>query len=260
MPVAQFAGAPRLGLRRRAALRPAPGLRHARRPARRSSTPPTARGLMVLLDVVYNHFGPDGNYLPRLRARLLPRRAAHALGRGDRLRAPAGAARSSSTTRSTGSTSSASTGCGSTPPTTSATPTPPRRSSSRSRGRCARAFPDRHVHLDHRGQPQHHPPARARPGRRAAALHRRVERRPAQRRPRRSPPARPRATTSTSPRTAGRSFARALAEGFAYQGEPSPLRGGAPRGVPSGAPAADSPSSTSCRTTTRSATAPSASG
>src|SRR3546814_5805541 len=22
------------------------------------------RGLMVLLDVVYNHFGPDGNYLP----------------------------------------------------------------------------------------------------------------------------------------------------------------------------------------------------
>ena len=23
-----------------------------------------ARGLMVLLDVVYNHFGPDGNYLP----------------------------------------------------------------------------------------------------------------------------------------------------------------------------------------------------
>jgi malto-oligosyltrehalose trehalohydrolase len=25
-----------------------------------------ARGLMVFLDVVYNHFGPDGNYLPRL--------------------------------------------------------------------------------------------------------------------------------------------------------------------------------------------------
>ena len=23
-----------------------------------------ARGLMVLLDVVYNHFGPEGNYLP----------------------------------------------------------------------------------------------------------------------------------------------------------------------------------------------------
>ena len=25
-----------------------------------------ARGIMVLLDVVYNHFGPDGNYLPKL--------------------------------------------------------------------------------------------------------------------------------------------------------------------------------------------------
>ena len=44
-----------------------------------------ARGLMVLLDVVYNHFGPDGNYLARLRARLLHRPAQDALGRGDQL-------------------------------------------------------------------------------------------------------------------------------------------------------------------------------
>ena len=38
-------------------------------------------GLMIFLDVVYNHFGPDGNYLARLRARLLPRRRRHAVGR-----------------------------------------------------------------------------------------------------------------------------------------------------------------------------------
>ena len=31
-------------------------------------------GLMMFLDVVYNHFGPDGNYLARLRAGLLPQR------------------------------------------------------------------------------------------------------------------------------------------------------------------------------------------
>ena len=30
-------------------------------------------GLMMFLDVVYNHFGPDGNYLARLRASDVPR-------------------------------------------------------------------------------------------------------------------------------------------------------------------------------------------
>ena len=44
-----------------------------------------ARGLMVLLDVVYNHFGPDGNYLHSLCPRLLPPRASYSVGRGDRL-------------------------------------------------------------------------------------------------------------------------------------------------------------------------------
>ena len=29
------------------------------------------RGLGVILDVVYNHFGPDGNYLPRFSSRYL---------------------------------------------------------------------------------------------------------------------------------------------------------------------------------------------
>ena len=45
------------------------------------------RGLMVFLDVVYNHFGPDGNYLHAYAPQLLQRRHAHAVGRGDRLRA-----------------------------------------------------------------------------------------------------------------------------------------------------------------------------
>ena len=54
-------------------------------------------------------------------------------------------------------------------------------------------------------------------------------------------------------------FGRALAEGFVYQGETSPHAGeAAGRAVrPTCRPP---PSSTSCRTTTRSATAPSASG
>ena len=39
------------------------------------------KGLMVLLDVVYNHFGPEGNYLQRLRAAIFYRPAQDAMGR-----------------------------------------------------------------------------------------------------------------------------------------------------------------------------------
>ncbi len=76
------------------------------------------RGLAVLLDVVYNHFGPAGNYLSRYApetSRLPSRR------RGD----PRPISRTrrcelwSSTMRVTGSRSSASTACGSTPRTSS---------------------------------------------------------------------------------------------------------------------------------------------
>ena len=45
-----------------------------------------ALGLGVILDVVYNHLGPDGNYLQRLRPRLLHRQAHHRVGRGHQLR------------------------------------------------------------------------------------------------------------------------------------------------------------------------------
>ena len=44
-----------------------------------------ARGLMVLLDVVYNHFGPEGDLRPRYRAGVLHRPAPDAVGRGDQL-------------------------------------------------------------------------------------------------------------------------------------------------------------------------------
>ena len=43
------------------------------------------RGLMVFLDVVYNHFGPEGNYLGALCAAVFLQ-GQHALGQRDRLR------------------------------------------------------------------------------------------------------------------------------------------------------------------------------
>ena len=48
------------------------------------------RGLMVFLDVVYNHFGPEGNYLGRYAPDLL-HRGADALGQRDRLSRAGGA-------------------------------------------------------------------------------------------------------------------------------------------------------------------------
>ena len=80
-----------LGLRRRAAVRAGLRLRHGPRSSRRWSTRRTRAGLMVLLDVVYNHFGPKGNYLHALRAAVLHRAPQDAVGRGDRLRQRGGA-------------------------------------------------------------------------------------------------------------------------------------------------------------------------
>ncbi len=49
------------------------------------STPATPGASPSVLDVVYNHLGPDGNYLGELRA-LLHRSLPHAVGRGGQLR------------------------------------------------------------------------------------------------------------------------------------------------------------------------------
>ena len=44
------------------------------------------RGLMVFIDVVYNHFGPEGNYSAPLRAAVLHRPPSHAVGGSHQLR------------------------------------------------------------------------------------------------------------------------------------------------------------------------------
>ena len=49
------------------------------------------RGLMMFLDVVYNHFGPDGNYLHRYAESFFDAGRAHAVGRRDQLQGRRGA-------------------------------------------------------------------------------------------------------------------------------------------------------------------------
>ena len=55
---------PQLGLRRRAAGSPCTSRTAARRRTSASSTPATPPGSASIQDVVYNHLGPSGNYLP----------------------------------------------------------------------------------------------------------------------------------------------------------------------------------------------------
>ena len=77
-----------------------------------------ALGIAVLLDVVYNHLGPEGAYLPAFNPDFLTDRPSDAVGRRGESRRRGSArssAGSSSTTRCTGSTSITPTGCGSTP-------------------------------------------------------------------------------------------------------------------------------------------------
>ena len=106
------------------------------------------RGLAVVLDVVYNHLGPEGNYLRRIRP-LLHRPLPHPVGRGDQLRrrrqrrgAPLLHRKRPALVRA----STTSTPCGSTPSTPSST-SPPATSSQelagagRSPGRAAAAPP-----------------------------------------------------------------------------------------------------------------------
>ena len=59
-------------------------------------------GLMVFLDVVYNHFGPDGNYLAGYAPQFFRARCGDALGCCDRFPPRAKCGASSPRTRSTG--------------------------------------------------------------------------------------------------------------------------------------------------------------
>ena len=82
-----------------------------------------ARGLAAVLDVVYNHLGPEGNYLRGVRS-LLHGPIPHAVGRRRSTSTGTTATRSggsSSRTRAAGSTSTTSTPCVSTRCTPSAT-------------------------------------------------------------------------------------------------------------------------------------------
>ena len=182
---------------------------------------------MVLLDVVYNHFGPEGNYLHAYAPQFFTERHQTPWGAainfdGDATRARC--ATSSSTTRSTGSRSTTSTACASTPCTRSST-TRSRTSSTSSRA-AVRDGPG--------PRPPRPPRARERRAttprylerdatRRAALLRRAVERRRAPRAARAAHRRDATATTPTTPTRRCAHFGRALAEGFAYQGEPSPF-------------------------------------
>ena len=83
-------------------------------------------GLAVILDVVYNHLGPEGNYLGQVRP-LFHRSLSHAVGKGHQLRRAGQRRRcgsSSSTTPACGCAISTSTVCGSTRSTRSTTSRP----------------------------------------------------------------------------------------------------------------------------------------
>ena len=47
-----------------------------------------ARGIMVILDVVYNHFGPEGNYIPKYFPQIFSESAQDSVGAGVELRWP----------------------------------------------------------------------------------------------------------------------------------------------------------------------------
>ena len=69
MPIAEFP-ARATGATTASALCAGTQLRHARRICKALIDAAHGHGLMVFLDVVYNHFGPDGNYLPLLRTEM----------------------------------------------------------------------------------------------------------------------------------------------------------------------------------------------
>ena len=98
-----------------------------RGPTSGSSTPATSAGIAVIQDVVYNHLGKAGNYLPRVRPVPQRRRAAEHLGRIDqpgRPRVRRGAPVHPGQRRHVAAATTTSTGCGWTRCTRWSTATP----------------------------------------------------------------------------------------------------------------------------------------
>ena len=214
-------------------------------------------GLMVFLDVVYNHFGPDGNYLHAYATAVLPHRRGDALGRGDRFPPGRRCASSSSTTRSTGWMSTASTACASMPCTRSPRPDGAAgagRGDPSRRGRTATctwcwsttATPRASCAPDRANPRRRLPFRRAMGGRLPPLLHRAADRRG-------------RRLLRRLSRTRG--AARTLpCRGLRLAGRDRPPIAAASRAASRARTCRRRPSSRSCRTTTRSATALSATG
>ncbi len=217
---------------------------------------------MMFLDVVYNHFGPAGNYLHAYAKIVLHRAPPDALGRRHqfrRARRRGRCATSSSTTRCTGSRNITSTACASTPSMRSST-TAEQHIIAEIAERARAALPGRRDPSRARERRERGALARARAGRARRGSIRRNG-----------------TTTSIIAgtcsltgeadgyyedlrrRSRSSGSARCLAEGFAYQGEPFAPRGRRAARRDARRICRPPPSSPSCRTTTRSATAPSAS-
>ena len=217
-----------------------------------------SRGLMVFLDVIYNHFGPEGNYWPAC-APIFTERHQTPWGAAVNFDAEGSDGRCASSswqTRSSGSTNTIWTGSGSTRSTPSST-TARRTSSTRSRCVSAPAPGDRRVHLILENEEN-----------RSSRLKRGADGAPLEYTAQWNDDLHHVLHTAVTGESAAyyesyhgdtEKLGRALAEGFAYQGETD----GASREARAASRARACrrpPSSVSSRTTTRSATAPSASG
>ena len=196
------------------------------------------RGLMVFLDVVYNHFGPEGNYLRPLRAAVLHARPIRrgatpsTIGCprcGVRDRERAALAQRLSLRRPAPRRGACHRRAGAQPSLL--------QELSEAVGTLAAA--DRTSHPSGAGE-RRQPGEPARSADRSAArqISRAMERRLSSRLPRAADRRDHGLLRRLSRRRASMSRGR-LAEGFAYQGEPSPHREGAPRGEPTRRPAGD---------------------
>ena len=126
MPVAEFPGRFGWGYDGVNLYRAVPPLRHGPTTCATFVDQAHALGLAVILDVVYNHLGPDGNYLAEFSPDYFTDKYTNDWGRAINFdgRARRRCANSSSPTPATGSTSSTSTACASTPRRTSTTRRP----------------------------------------------------------------------------------------------------------------------------------------